>query len=270
VRDDALAENVRAAVAGDKAALEAVVVGVQDRIFRLALRILGEAADAEDATQDILIRIVTNLGSFRGEASFTTWAYRVAKNHLHNLRESAAERRAGSFVELGEQIDRGLLEAAPPSPDPLLKKEVLLGCTQGMLLCLDRDHRLALVLGDLLELSNEEAAFVLEVPAATYRKRLERARERVQAFLRARCGVFDAAAPCRCDRQIEHATRLGLLRRDELRFVTLRALEPGQPAYEDLVGVASVARLYQSQPSFAAPGRLLEELRRVISAGAER
>jgi RNA polymerase sigma factor (sigma-70 family) len=262
---DELALQVRAAVAGDRGALEEVVAGVQDLVFRLALRVLGEPADAEDATQDILIRIVTHLGSYREEARFSTWVYRVATNHLYNVRQSAAERRAGDFVELGEQIDRGVAEQHSPIADRLLRREVLLGCTQGMLLCLDRDHRLALVLGDVLELEHHEAAFVLEVEPPTYRKRLERARERITAFLRARCGVFDEAGSCRCDRQVEHAVRIGLLDRDALRFATLRACAPGTADYEDLVGVASVARLYQSQPQFAAPDRLLSELKRVIA-----
>jgi RNA polymerase sigma factor (sigma-70 family) len=262
---DELALRVEKAVGGDRQALEEVVAAIQDVVFRLALRMLGDAADAEDATQDILIRVITNLGSYRGDAKFTTWVYRVAINHLNNLRQSAAERRALGFTQLGEQIDRGVAASVQPSSDLMLQREVLLGCTQGMLLCLDRDHRLALVLGDVLELSSDEAAFVLELTPAAYRKRLERARERITAFLRARCGVYDAEGPCRCPRQVEYAIRIGLLERDALRFATLRASSPGEPGYEDLVGVASVARLYKSQPGFAAPERLLDELRRVIS-----
>ena len=64
------------ATSGDKKALETLVTDVQDMIFNLSLRMLGTFADAEDATQDILLKMITHLSSFRGESRFTTWAYR--------------------------------------------------------------------------------------------------------------------------------------------------------------------------------------------------
>ncbi len=63
------------ATAGDKKALETLVVSMQDIVFNLSLRMLGTFADAEDATQDILLKVITHLSSFRGESSFTTWVY---------------------------------------------------------------------------------------------------------------------------------------------------------------------------------------------------
>ena len=117
------------------------------------MRMLWHPADAEDATQEILVRIVTHLGSFRGESAFTTWVYRVASNYLLTTRKRRAEREELTFERFAEQLDEGL---APDVPGPaaevenrLLVEEVKLGCSQGMLLCLDRDHRLAYILGDV-------------------------------------------------------------------------------------------------------------------------
>ena len=61
------------AVAGDKKALETLVSQMQDMVFNLSLRMLGTFADAEDAAQDILLKMITHLSSFRGDSSFTTW-----------------------------------------------------------------------------------------------------------------------------------------------------------------------------------------------------
>jgi RNA polymerase sigma factor (sigma-70 family) len=145
---------------GDRAALEAVIAGVRDRIYNLALRMLWHPADAEDATQEILVRLVTHLGSFRGESAFTTWAYRVASNYLLTTRKRRAEREELTFERFAEQLDEGL---APEAPGPaaevenrLLVEEVKLGCSQGMLLCLDRDHRLAYILGDVFGVTSQE------------------------------------------------------------------------------------------------------------------
>ena len=73
------------ATAGDKKALETLVAGVQDMVFNLSLRMLGTFADAEDATQDILLKMITHLSTFRGESAFTTWVFRIAVNHLKLL-----------------------------------------------------------------------------------------------------------------------------------------------------------------------------------------
>ena len=73
---------VAQAASGDKEALEVLIADVQDMIFNLSLRMLGTFADAEDATQDILLKIITHLSSFRGESSLTTWVFRIAVNYL--------------------------------------------------------------------------------------------------------------------------------------------------------------------------------------------
>ena len=82
---------------GDRAALETVIASMRDRIYNLALRMLWHPADAEDATQEILVRLVTHLGSFRGESTFSTWAYRVASNYLLTTRKRRAEREELTF-----------------------------------------------------------------------------------------------------------------------------------------------------------------------------
>ena len=83
--DFSLSEQVSPAQTGDRAALEKVVGEIQDQVYRLAVQMLWHPEDAEDATQEILIRIITRLGSFKGESAFTTWVYRVACNYLLNI-----------------------------------------------------------------------------------------------------------------------------------------------------------------------------------------
>src|SRR5215468_2497513 len=83
--------QVRAAAGGDKEAARAVLEGVQDDVYRLALRMLGHPADAEDATQEILIIVLTHLGAFRGESAFKTWVWRIAANHLQGVRRGRRE-----------------------------------------------------------------------------------------------------------------------------------------------------------------------------------
>ncbi len=181
VADGELRRLVASAAAGDRGAAEAVISAVRDDVYRLALRMLWHPEDAQDATQEALLRILTRLGSYRGEAAFRTWAYRVAANHILSWRTSRVEAESLDFRRFGEQLSEGLADLDPATPDArLLAEEVKLGCTLGMLVCLDRDHRLAYVLVDVFGLPSADAAWVCGVTPAAVRKRASRSRDRLR------------------------------------------------------------------------------------------
>ncbi len=183
----------RRAVDGDPRALATVVERLQDPLYRLALRMTGRPADAEDAVQEILVRVLTRLSTWRGEAALTTWAYRVGANYLISLhRRSAQERARVSLDEFGASLRDGLAAADHHGPEAtLLAEEVRLTCTQAMLQCLTREERVAFVLVDLFGLSAPDAAWVCDITPEAFRKRWERARFRLGAFLRSSCGVAE-------------------------------------------------------------------------------
>ena len=92
---------VEKATAGDKKALETLITCVQDMVFNLSLRMLGTFHDAEDASQDILLKIMTHLSSFKGDSSFTTWVFRIALNHLKDYKKHMFAQFPLSFEFLG-------------------------------------------------------------------------------------------------------------------------------------------------------------------------
>ena len=97
---------------GDKQALDGLVRAIQDRVYGLAIRMLCHPADAEDATQEILVKIVTHLSDFRQESAFTTWVYRIASNHLLTMSKRRAERREITFEECEASANAGLAAAS--------------------------------------------------------------------------------------------------------------------------------------------------------------
>jgi RNA polymerase sigma factor (sigma-70 family) len=220
--DDRLDGMVQEARAGDRAALEAVVKAVQPQVYGLAMRFLWHPQDAEDATQEILVRIVTRLGSFRGESAFRTWMFRLACNALLTMRRARKEQRPLSLDEFRADLAEGLSGAAPDHDPPvdraLLWEEVKIGCTMAMLLCLDRESRLAYILGEILEVGHREAAAALEIPPATYRQRLARARADIVGLMRARCGLAHPENPCRCRRRVATAIACGHMDPHSLLF----------------------------------------------------
>jgi len=94
---------------------------------------------------------------------------------------------------------KGWLSELPEAPDPVMEVEVRSACTQALLLALDRGHRMAFILGVVMDVTGSEGAYILEISSAAYRKRLSRARRKVADFLNRNCGIFDDSNPCHCD-----------------------------------------------------------------------
>jgi RNA polymerase sigma factor (sigma-70 family) len=270
--EDQLAARVRAAAAGDRAAAEDVLRAVQDRVYRLALRMLGHPQDAEDAAQEILVIVLTHLGSFRGESAFSTWVWRIAARRLAEVKRG--RREADSFEELEARLQSLRQEPLAAGPDldaesQVFAREVRLRCTQAMLLGLDRPSRIAYVLGDIFNLPGDEAAAVLEIDPAAFRKRLVRARERLYDFMRRQCGVYDPANPCRCERVAAGAVARGLVRSETMLFAHLPACAP-PPNVERAAGevkdLMRVAQVIREHAEYTAPEALQSRLRALLAS----
>src|ERR1700730_16063660 len=140
-----LEEIVKRAQSGDAGAVNDLIEAIQPKMYGLALRMLWHPEDAKDATQEILLRIVTHLATFRGNSSFLTWAYRVGANHLLTWRKSRVEAQGFTFETFGKDLEDGLEDKSRRPEDTLLFQEIRVGCTLGMLICLDRAHRIAYI-----------------------------------------------------------------------------------------------------------------------------
>jgi RNA polymerase sigma factor (sigma-70 family) len=259
--DSTLASLVTKAQAGDASALEAIVAALRHDIFRLALRMTAHWQDAEDATQEILIKVVTSLSGFRGNSSIRTWAYRIAVRHLLDRRKSRLEAQSLTFQEFGADLLDGL--AANPEPDPVLAEEVKLGCTLAMLTCLDREHRVAFVLTDVFDLPHAEAAVLCGLSEDVYRQRVSRARRALEAFTRAYCGLVNERAACRCDRRVARAAELGRLHRSKPVLVNLQR-EALPKAVQEMQSLHNTAELMRRHPAYLAPVDLLERVKIAI------
>jgi RNA polymerase sigma factor (sigma-70 family) len=194
------------ACAGEPQALEELLRVIQRPFYNLALRMLHDRSLAEDAAQECLLRVVTHLSQYRHEARFATWATRVAVITVLDFRNGLAREARSSFELFSHQLDAGLDVTAVERPeDALLLKQVKKQCNQALLQCLDGNHRIAFVLGDILEFEDTEAAEILAIQPAAFRKRLSRARADLTAFLAKMCGVHTSGAACACHRQLGHA-----------------------------------------------------------------
>jgi RNA polymerase sigma factor (sigma-70 family) len=267
-----------AALAGDVRALDALLRALKDPLFRLALRMLGNFADAEDATQEILVKITTALAGFERRSALRTWAWRIALNHLTDLAQAQRLRQAESFEALAERLDAAgdladrlpvLTDGADPELE-LQAREIGQRCTQGMLLCLNVEARAAFVLGEVFDLDTRTAAQVLQLNDATYRQRLSRARQQLEAFMSGHCGLIEPGARCSCRRAAQAACAVGQAR--PLQFardvgggnVDLPGRLAGVRA--ELSRLQKIALVYRTHPQWEAPAVLVDRLRALLDA----
>lgn len=256
---------VKRATSGDAAALDRILTLAMRPVYNLALRMLQSHEDAEDATQEVLIRLSTNLSEFRGEARFSTWAWTLASRCILDYRGGKARQARISADGFAEDLQQGLDLAAPDNPEQaLLVAQVKLGCCRAMLQCLDGDHRLAYILGEILGLDQAESAAALGLSPANFRKRLSRARASIQALLRSSCGIAASENACRCSRRVAPATRLGRLDPRDAVELDVPALTEKIAALEDLERAAA---LFRADPETSVSKHLLPRVKAVFETG---
>lgn len=212
---------IKKALNGDKTALEGITIAIQDNIYYLSLRMLANPDDAIEATQDILIKVITNLSSFRFDSHFNTWVYRVASNHLITAKKILNKDPALNFELFKMDLEQDLYEPVNLRDRPdyqVLLNELRVSCTMAMLLCLNPAHRMAYILGDILEIEHDEASKILAISKDNFRKQLSRARGKVVEFTSNSCRLVSDRATCSCDKKLQGALNRQRIKPDNIIF----------------------------------------------------
>ena len=256
-KNEELQALVDKATTGDKKALETLIAGVQDIVFNLSLRMLGTFADAEDATQDILLKMITHLSSFRGDSSFTTWVFSIAANHLKNYKKHMFARYPLSFEYYGDDIENGKIQDVPDLTQnvakDILPEELKLSCTNVMLQCLDVESRCIFILGTMFKVDSRIAGDILGMTPEAYRQRLSRIRKKMADFLGQYCGEYGSGR-CKCRDRVNYAIqshRINPLQLDymaamEIPMQTMIDVKNAMEDIDDLSQDFSFCKPYQS------------------------
>jgi len=265
---------VNPAKAGNKESLEAIVRRIQNRIYGLSLRMLYRPEDAEDATQEILIKIITHLDSFEGKSKFTTWAYRIASNYLLNTRKRLAEtfnftfenheQMVGQISSYGESAELNEVEMV------LLVEEMKRTCTLGLLLCLRRKIRLAFILGEIFGATSIEGAEILDITQDAFRQRLSRGRKRIQEFMIKNCGVINPSNTCQCKGMAMYHIKSRHIDPRNPRFVSHPSHGSQKTAskrkFQELDELERVTALFRSHPEYAAPDTFVDIVKQLVES----
>src|SRR4051794_2910060 len=132
-------ELVERALEGERNALRQLVERHQPFVYNIALKMFGQREDAQDLTQEVFVKVITSLKTFRHESALRTWLYRVTVNHFLKTRRRAMELSVESFETYFDQIAAVTDDISQEMPEGTTE-ELRLRCTSGMLMCLDRDR----------------------------------------------------------------------------------------------------------------------------------
>jgi len=258
---------------GNRESLEKLILRHQAWIYNIAVRMVFDPQDAEEVTQEVLIKAVTRLSTFRGESKFRTWLYRITANHVLNMKRRSGEKTPLSFSAYANAInDTPDLDLPDPNSVPvdvpLLVEETKTACTMGMLLCLDRRQRLIFTLGEVLGVSDTVGGEVMEMSAANFRQCLARARRDLYQFMNHQCGLVNASNPCRCPKKTKGFIDAGHVDPDHLMFAAPHVQRIREAAADtireiDQVADQSFVAIYRDHP-FLESAEQAGWLRRIL------
>ena len=221
--DQVDADLVNLAISGDKKALQNIIVRHQIFIYNLALKMTKSVEDAEDLTQEVLIKAITALTKFEGKCKFRTWLYRITVNHFLNTKKRKTELKITDFESYFNSIDNiPVYELSNQDQYELTEsiEEIRISCTAGMLLCLDREQRMIYILGEMFNLDHNLGSEILGITAGNFRIRLMRARQDLYNWMNERCGLVNKSNPCRCAKKTRAYIEAGYVDPNNLKFNT--------------------------------------------------
>jgi RNA polymerase sigma factor (sigma-70 family) len=253
-------ELIKESLKGDKKSLAQLINSVQGLIFNLSLRFLWSRMDAEDATQEILLKIVTNLSKFSGQSKFQTWVYRIATNYLINLKKTKVEDVLSSFDIYSDDLKNYKAPLDYNLPDKaILEKEMKVSCTLAMLQCLSREQRVAFILGNILNIKSNVGAEITNTTPENFRKRLSQSRKILSSFLNGNCGVYNPANNCRCSSRINTALKCGRIDKTKLNFAD--KIDYYNAEMEEL---CSLTGIYQNHGTFKSNNDFVTQLSQLV------
>ncbi|MBN2371293.1 MAG: sigma-70 family RNA polymerase sigma factor [Vicinamibacteria bacterium] len=181
-RSSAEAGLVESCRLGDAQAFSRLVSLHEGMVFNLAARLLGDAEEARDVSQEVFLQVYRTLDRFQGRSSLRTWIYRIVVNQCHNRRRFWRRRHRGRSCALEDltgtdEVRLSSSGSAAPSPLECCERHEKERLVRSALERLSFEHRVVLLLREIEELSCEEIARTLRLPRGTVKSRLARARE---------------------------------------------------------------------------------------------
>lgn len=272
--DDMEKSLVEFAQQGNKEALTKLIKAHQAWIYNVALKMVYDHEEAADITQEVLLKMITKLSTFKGESKFRTWLYRIVVNHVINMKKGNIEKMVTSFVDYGKSLEDIRNSDLPDQKSVqvdlnLLVEEAKISCMSGMLLCLNREQRLIFILGEIFKVSDTMGSELLEISRVNFRQKLSRARKDLYNFMNEKCGLVNKNNPCRCARKTKGFIEAGIVDPRNLKFTKehynrIKMQSPEKSQQFDEAFDSKYAVLYRDHP-FQTPPDFIDSLNQILN-----
>lgn len=269
---------IQAALQGNQKSLEQLIKKHQDWIFNMAFAFTCDRAEAQDLTQEVLIKMITKLSAFQQKSAFRTWLFRIIKNHFLNMKRGKNEDPELNFDVFGKGLDglpdESLANYSFEVENKILVKEAKLSCMKGMLLCLDREQRMIFLIGEMFEFPDTVGAEIMEMSKGNFRVKLHRAKKQLYSFMDNKCGLINKNNSCRCARKTAGFIRQGYVNPKTLQFqkdaisTVEEQVDKKVSTYGNEV-ISAYQKLYQQHPFLQSP-ESLEGIRNLLASDTVR
>ncbi|MFY0591370.1 RNA polymerase sigma factor [Roseivirga sp.] len=213
---------IEQAIKGNRNALENLLKKHQPYIYNIAWKMVQMPDDAQDITQEVMVKVITNLSKFRGESEFRTWLYRIVTNHFLQMkkqkRETLVNEDFDAFTERLTGLPDVEITLIEIEEKAVEIREMNMACMSGMLLCLTREQRLVYILGSLFNADHTVGADILGISKGNFRVRLSRAKKDLFNFMNNQCGLVNKSNPCRCHKKVTAVVENQILDSKNLLF----------------------------------------------------
>ena len=249
-------ELVYRAIDGDREALNYLISYHQPFIYNVAWKMCHDPSDAQDLTQEVLIKVITKLGQFNFKSKFRTWLYRIVVNEFLQAKRRKGESQFSNFDDYGDQLEQ------VPNPELTieeeisyqeLSKEMQIRCMSGMIMCLNREQRLIFILGASFGIDHSLGGDIFSISPQNFRIKLHRARKELFNYMNNKCGLVNKENPCRCPKKAKALKKMGALDEEKMLFnietkskVKDFAEENHEEALDDLT--TTYTKLFQEHP----------------------
>ncbi len=212
---------VKQAINGNKESLSEIISFHQPFIYNVAWKMCHNPIDAQDLTQEVLIKVITKLGQFNFKSKFRTWLYRIVVNEFLQSKRRKSEAQFSDFDDYGERLDQ------VPNPElsieeeisyQELSKEMQVQCMSGMIMCLNREQRLIFILGASFGIDHTLGADIFGISPQNFRIKLHRARKDLFNYMNNKCGLVNKENPCRCPKKAKALKQMGVLDEEKMLF----------------------------------------------------
>lgn len=247
------------------------ILNLQNRIFNISLRYICDFAVAEDAVQDIMLKIMKNFNTLREKEKFIPWALTITANHLKNLKKELNKFHFMNFDIMEKDCSINMPDNTPSEFEEFEKEQLLaelkISCSQAMLMCLSDQERLIYILSSMFGFNSKTGGEILEISSDNFRQKLSRIKRKMKSFLEKNCGLVNSSSVCKCNKRISYAVESKRIFRNSFQFTSSKYLPPEfeiKQFVKQMDEIEDFMDVFNHNPEYYLPSEVQDKIKNIL------